>query len=120
MTQRLKTPPKPKQPPASRNLNFENLLCAAIRDCVRVKLRYRDDMADRIFEPNAVYWTSQRKICVSGKQITNPQKPMDNLEPHNFEVGKIRAIVLTNDRFAADPRFDRFDRKYANGLICSI
>lgn len=111
---------KPKEPPAPRRPDLEDTLCRAIRERVLVRLRYKDDLADRLFEPAAVYVSTRDKVCVSGVQIQNPADPMSNLEPHNFEVGKISALSLTDQGFVVDPTFDRFDPKYANGIICSV
>lgn len=112
--------PKQDAPPAPRKPNFESLLCNAISNRMRVALQYDGDHMERLFEPSAVYWTSKRKVCVSGVQITNPEKPQDNMEPHNFEVGKISHLRLTDQTFAPDPRFSRSDPKYRNGIICSL
>ncbi len=107
-------------PPAARRPDLENILCAAIQQRTRVALRYEDDLAARTFDPYAVFWSSKRKVCVSGMQISNPSKPMDRLEPHIFEVGKIRTLSLTDEMFSVDPRFDRGDRKYRGGIICAV
>jgi hypothetical protein len=85
-----------------------------------VTLRYEDDFADRTFDPYAVFWSSKRKVCVSGLQILNPSKPMDRLDPHTFEVGKIRTLNLTDETFRVEPPFDRNDRKYLGGIICAV
>lgn len=112
--------PKQEPPPAPRNQGFENLLCQAIRERRVVELRYDDDAQFRRFEPAAVYNTAKHKICVSGVQLTNPNEPGDEQGPHNFEVGKIADLTLTDVNFQPDPRFDRFDAKYKNGIICCV
>ncbi len=67
-----------------------------------------------------MYWTAKGKVCVSGTQVSNPAKPQDANKPHNFEVGLISRIVVTDDKFIPDSRFDRTDTKYDAGIICSI
>jgi hypothetical protein len=37
----------------------------------------------------------------------------------NFEIGDIRSVLLTEQAFVVDPVIDRFDGRYANGIICS-
>jgi hypothetical protein len=36
-----------------------------------------------------------------------------------FEIGEIRSVILTEQAFVVDLVIDRFDGKYANGIICS-
>lgn len=103
---------KPEERPAPRKLSVENLLCQAIAERMTVSLFYDDDIVARLFEPHAVYHSTKNKVCVSGNQ------PGDG--PKNLEVGKIRNAQCTGDKFQSDPRFDRLDPKYQNGVICSI
>ena len=112
--------PKLQEPAAPRNLIFETRLCDAIRARVIVKLKYEDDTAYRTFEPHAVYCSTKDKYCVAGQQVDNPTDPIERDVPKNFEVGKISALQVTDDPFTPDPRFDRYDAKYANGIVCSI
>jgi hypothetical protein len=83
-----------------------------------VALTYKGDGVTRTFQPSAIYNTTTGKVCVSGVQITNPLKPADNLEPHNFEVGLINSLTLTDRAWIVADTFDRFDKKYAKGIIC--
>lgn len=110
----------PEKPPAPRNIAFEDKLADAMAKRVRVELRYDDDWGMRGFEPTAVYWTAKQKVCVSGVQVSNANDPMDESGPHNFEVGRITALVLTDITFVPDARFDRFDPKYRHGIISSV
>ena len=111
---------RPKRPPAPRRLDFEMLLCGAITNRRLVALRYESDPVDRIFQPVAVYHSTQHKVCVSGTQISNPAKPMDANEPHNFEIGKISVLRITDDAFTLPVEFDSLDKKFRNGFICRI
>ncbi len=110
-----------KQPdaPAPRRFDLEQALCSAIKARKLVTLTY-DDYVARTFQPTAVYVTSKDKVCVSGVQIINPVKPLDNVEPHNFEVGKITSVVITDQPFLVPSNFDRFEKKYDKGVICSV
>jgi hypothetical protein len=109
---------KTATPPAVRRPDLESTLCRAIKDKVLVTLTYKGDGVTRTFQPSAVYHTTTGKVCVSGVQITNPLKPADNLEPHNFEVGLINSLTLTDRGWIVADTFDRFDKKYAKGIIC--
>lgn len=113
-------PKKVADPPAPRRTDYENTLCRAISARVLVSLSYKHDGVTRTFQPSAVYHTTTGKVCVSGVQITNPAKPEDNLEPHNFEVGLLSSLSVTERVFVTHDTIDRFDKKYANGIICSI
>ncbi len=104
--------PRPDERPAPRQPHTEDLLCRAIRERSVVNLYYDDDLTPRRFEPTAVYHSTKGKVCLSGIQ------PGDG--PKNLEVGKMRNVTLTGDKFQPDPRFDRFDSKYRNGIICSV
>ncbi len=87
---------------------------------VRVELRYDDDTAFRLIEPTALYESSPGKITLAGTQVVNPAEPPESFEPRNFEVGRIVALRLTDNRFVPDFRFDPRDRKYKLGILCSI
>lgn len=116
---RSSLPRKPTEPPAQRRYDLEGILCRAIAAKVLVTLAYKNDGATRTFQPSAVYHTTTGKVCVSGVQITNPVKPADNLEPHNFEVGLINHVTATERAWVIIDGFDRFDPKYAKGIICA-
>jgi hypothetical protein len=104
--------------PAQRRHDFETVLCKAIAAKVLVTLAYKNDGITRTFQPGAVYNTTTGKVCVSGVQITNPVKPADNLKSHDFEVGLINYVSPTDRAWVIGDTFDRFDKKYANGIIC--
>lgn len=110
--------PRKTSEPAPRRLDFEGVFCRAIAAKVLVTLTYKNDGVARTFQPSAVYHTTTGKVCVSGVQITNPVKPADNLEPHNFEVGLINHVAATERPWVIGDTFDRFDPKYAKGIIC--
>ena len=115
-------PKKQVEEPAPRNFNYERLLCTAINKHLRVVLKYELDLRDRLFEPNAVYFSTadQQRVLVTGTQVRNPDDPRGRSVPRNFEVGKISSVGLTEEEFQPDRRFNRFDEKFANGIICSI
>ena len=97
-------------------------LCRAIKDRVAVELTYEEDRLPRTYLPHAVYNSTKDNICVSGTQTSDPNKypPPKDPEPRIFDLEKIRLVVLTDAKFAPDPRFDRFDPRYKNGIICSV
>lgn len=114
------TPAKDK-PTAPRRYDLEKLLCEAIKTRKLVDLVY-DDAVRRSYQPTVVYHSTRdmNKILVGGVQISNPAKPQENLQPHNFEVGSISSLVVTTQGFVVPSDLDRFDKKYANGIICSV
>lgn len=119
---RPKKPPNPFAPakkverPAPRNAAWEGSLCTAIRNAVLVELRYENDAFARSFAPYVVYRTGNGKVCVFGMQIGNTAAPNDRSDPHNFEVGKIRALNLTGTKFQRDPQFNLSQAKYRNRI----
>lgn len=106
--------------PAARRLDFERHLCNAIRDRNLVRIRYKDDAADRLIAPYAVYTSSKDKVLLAGTQINNPGQPLDAWEPRNLEVGLMRSVTLTDTKFEPDTRFDPSDPRYKNGFVCRL
>lgn len=113
-------PPKAEKRPVMRRLDLEGQLCEAIQSRKLVEIMYDDDVAHRLYAPHAVYHSTKDKVNVSGTQIENPGDPLDRYEPRNFEVGRITSLRVTGTDFQADPRFDRFDPRYKEGIICSV
>jgi hypothetical protein len=111
--------PTPEVSPARRSVYLESLLCVAIRKRILVKLQFKDRVAERLFEPTVVYLSRKHQPSVTGLEIADPDKPLNNLELRNFEIGEIRSVFLTEQAFVVDPVIDRFDGRYANGIICS-
>lgn len=105
---------------APRNFQNERLLCESIAKLHVVTFRYKDDVLSREFEPAAVYHSANGKVCVSGEMTKNPNDPTDRLGPHNFEVGLMSSITVTLTKYIPDNRFNRYDPKYRNGIICSV
>ena len=100
---------------------WQQTLCEAIANKRLVELRYQRDLLNRTFAPHAVYRTTKDNLCVAGTQLVNANKPLDGRnEPRNFELDEIRDLRVTDDCFTPDSRFDRFDPKYKNGIICCI
>jgi hypothetical protein len=114
------TTPKGQEPPVQRRTDFEKLLCEAISKHLRVRLRYKTDIAERTYDPYAVYFTSNHKVCVTGTQISNPAKPLDNGKPHILEVGHLRSLELTSVRFHVEVWYTGSSKKFAGGTICEV
>ena len=106
-------------PRERRSVFLESLLCIAIRKRVLVKLQFKEYIVERLFEPTVVYLSKKHQICVAGIQIANLEKPLDDAEVRNFDIGAMRNVFLTEQAFVIDPRVDQSDCKYANGIICS-
>ena len=79
----------------------------------------KDRVAERLFEPTVVYLSRAHKLCITGAEIADPAMPLQNLEVRNYDIAAIRSVFLTEQAFVVDLVFDRFDGKYANGIICS-
>jgi hypothetical protein len=107
-------------PPAPRRLDFERIVAEAIDARRLLSLHYDDDMMARTFQPAVLYHSSGDKVCVSGLQIGNPVEPRENGEPRVFEVGKMRSVEVTDQPFGQLVTFDRFDKRYAGGIIKSV
>jgi len=109
-------------PTSPRNLEWEVILCAAIRDNVLVALRYRNasgrDVGFQYFGPSAVYYGNERleKVMVSGDIFFHPDDVVGKLS--TFEVARIVELRPTEITFQPDRRFDRTFPKYRHGFIC--
>jgi hypothetical protein len=102
-----------------RSIIIESLLCIAIRRRVQVKCIYKDDSAERLFEPVIMYLSGEHKLCVRGVEVVDPEMPSDNLPVHTFEVREIKSVSLTEHAFVTNPVIDRFDPTYTNGIVCA-
>lgn len=105
-----------------RNIQFENKLCKAIKDRHTVKLRYRDEPLDRLYDPFIVYRSPLDRVVtlVHGFQQKNENKPMDHPAPKTFHVSLISEIFITDATFNFDFRFNPLDQEYRNGVICAV
>lgn len=103
-----------------RNTEFETLLSQAITENRRVILRYNNGLNERTFEPSALFYATKDRsqVIVGGTQVRDSAKPTGPSVPQVFEVAKISRLTLTSKTFKPDPRFNKFDKIYANGLIC--
>ena len=106
--------------PAPRRYDLESRLCEAIRDRVRVKVRYKDDILDRVVEPYGVFTSTKNKVSLVCTLVDNPEDRSAEGQPRYFEVGLIRSVILTDRSFDPDPRFDPTEPRYQNGFICCI
>ena len=105
---------------SARTSDFvESLLCIAIRKTVRVKCRYKDDSAERLFEHVVMYLSDEHKLCVRGVEVVDAETPSDNLPVHTFEVREIKSVSLTEQAFVTNPVIDRFDPTFTNGIVCT-
>jgi hypothetical protein len=103
--------------PAARNIGFERLLCDAIRQRRLVALRYRDDVTERLFGPDAVYEAPTGKTLVDGMQIQALSGWESDNALRSFEVGRLRSVRLTDEPYVPRP-VDRLDERYRS-ILCS-
>ncbi len=108
----------PPRKVTTRKRDFESLLCTAIANRNMVTLHYKKEGVARTFQPSAVFHSTTGKVLVSGVQITNPAKPEDDLEAHDFEVGLIDRLSATETVWITGDTLDRSAKKYAKGIIC--
>src|SRR5437764_14012966 len=97
-------------PDERRSVYVESLLCIAIRKRVLVTLLLKDYIVEGLFEPTIVYLSRKHQVSVTGIQITNPEKPLNNLEMRDFDTAGTRKVPLNEPAFITDPVIDRFDR----------
>ena len=120
--QRLSAKQRELPQQAGRRLDFEQALCQAIRAHAQVEMTYKTELAVRVVEPYAVFYSPSdaTKVCMAGNQIRNFGDPFDQLGPRNFEVRLIGTLRVTDTTFVPDPRFCQTSAKYRNGILCSI
>jgi hypothetical protein len=86
-----------------------------------VELRYQNDMLFRTFEPHIAFYAEKNsnEKCVAGIQTANANELQNEPEVKIFNLNDIRDWRRTDRRFNPSPIFDRFDRRYSNGIISS-
>ncbi len=104
--------PKAEDMPAPRNPSLEQAFCRAIHDHLVVEMRYEDDLAVRRFAPDVVFRSSKGKVLVAGRELHGLQK----LEPKTPEIGKMRSVHVTDEKFTPDPRFNLNDERYRDRI----
>jgi hypothetical protein len=102
-----------------RRFDWETILRNAMQAKVLVNLRYKDDLADRLYQPEGMWETEDGGVYVAGVQLRNPNKTGEDGVPHNFTVGKIATVRLTDASFPHRVRFDRFNAKYGGRVMCA-
>lgn len=100
-----------------RDLQTEQTLCWAIEQHRQVTFGYRKDGVIRSLRPTVLFWSSNRKVSIGGTVVSAVGIPC---ERHVFEVGRITRLIVTSIHFAPDPLFDRGDKRYDGGIICSV
>lgn len=95
------------------------IICTAIEKRLFVTLRYDDDRLERKFSPYHLYIAMTDNILVSGFQVSNPNKLIENNIYHTFNIQLIKNITLTDQPFSPEPNLITFPKKYKQ-LICSI
>ena len=98
----------------SRRFDLEQTLCQAIRARAQVEMTYKTELAVRVVEPYAVFYSPSdaTSVCMTGNQIRNFGDPFDRLGPRNFEVRLIATLRVTDTTFVPDPRFCQTSAKY--------
>jgi hypothetical protein len=104
---------------APRNQQWERALARAIEGRVLVELIYERETAARSFAPQAMFWSPQGGVSVTGLQLFDAAAPAMAGEVRDFEVGRVRLVRLT-ERQHDLPSIDREAAKYRNGIVCAL
>lgn len=112
---------KKESRPAIRRLDLEKTLCDAIKEQKIVHLRYGNEFHSRTFEPYIIYKSSTDKILVHGIQTKDDSKPLKPAKKHNFEIGLINSLSITDNIFSPDTKFSSFEKEYSSLYVfCAI
>ncbi len=103
-----------------RNYALEKKLCDAIAKHQIVRLRYKNQLYSRTFEPYVIYRSTKDNILVAGWQTKDDSQPLKKSQWHNFEVELITALTVSDKIFNFDVRFDSRNDDYRNGIVCII
>lgn len=95
-------------------LDVKEKLKQAIKNHLRVILRYDSEATYRSFEPYVVYNSTQGNTLVSGTQIRDYKKDKADAEPHKFDLAKINMLRVTKLAFKYDDRFNKDRDEYKN------
>jgi hypothetical protein len=105
--------------PAPRNQQWERAFARAIEARVLVEVIYERDTAARSFAPQAVFWSPQGGVNVTGVQLADPAGPASDGEVRDFEVGRVRLVRLTERQHELPP-VDRSVAKYRAGILSAL
>ena len=100
--------------------DLQSTLCEAVKSRNIVRLKYDDDFQFRTYAPYIVYRSSKNIVLVGGTQINNPTEPFEHNEPRNFDLEKITALEVTDQKSQPPSDFDALNRRYRFGIICVI
>ncbi len=111
---------KPTRGTEERDLQAEQTLCWAIEQRRQVTFSYRKDGAVHTLRPTVLYWSANGKLNLGGTVVNGAPTAGMACERHVFEVGRISRLIVTSISFDPDPLFDRRDKRYDGGIICSV
>ena len=100
--------------------DLQSTLCEAVKSRNIVRLKYDDDFQFRTYAPVIVYRSSKNNVLVDGTQINNPMEPFEHNEPRKFDLEKITALEVTDQKSQPPSDFNPLDRRYRFGIICVI
>lgn len=112
-------PMVPAEQPAPRNFEYERLICGAMRTKRSLQFRDEGDVYARTFNPHVIWPSPKRKMLLSGVMVINPNDPTTNGGWRSFEVGKLRALVVTDNFFEPNRDFDSRAGDYPEAL-CAV
>ena len=100
--------------------DLQSTLCDAVKSRNIVRLKYDDDFQFRTYAPYIVYRSSKNIVLVEGTQINNLEEPLVQNEPRQFELEKITALEVTDQKSPPPSDFNPLDKRYRYGIICVI
>jgi len=106
--------------PAERNYEIESQLGVAIRDRKVVRLRYDLDMHYRTFEPYIVFKALDGRILVGGFRVQDESNLFKKPGARKFEVGLITSMMVTDEFFVPNPKFNSHRKEFRNGVVYAV
>ncbi len=82
---------------------YQQKICDAIHAQTVIRLRYREELQFREFEPHVVYRSSRDNVLVGGVQTKDESEPFFRSEPRIFDISRINTLVITDKTFELGP-----------------
>ncbi|WP_022698660.1 hypothetical protein [Euryhalocaulis caribicus] len=98
-----------------RNGVHEQTICEAIKQNRLIEFTYEPTLEKRKFAPDIVHYAkADRQTTLAGGR----KKAATGWEQRSYDPNKMLGVVILDEKFEPDPRFDPTSSRYKHGIIC--
>jgi len=107
--------------PIFRNYGLEQKMCGAIKKRLVVKLKYKDDLLERTFEPYILFEQPNTKtFSLCGYQTMNLNDRLAEPGWRDFDFYLVKYFTITDVVFKPDTEFSSFKDIYGSNVIGAL